>query len=154
MSFSASAQWGNVCLDTNRINPFYQGGPDFSPVCGCDGKTYRNENISYNQAGNNYINQSGVCPNDFFYFDMYPTVMQDRISFFMQFSPFEATNATMQIFNNFGNEVFTKLLNNVSADYPYQETFTFDSFEPGVYIVVIQAKGVFKVKKFLKHNFL
>lgn len=148
----ASAQFGNICVDSNRINPFYQCSSIFYPVCGCDGNTYQNECVSYQVAGNNYTTQSGVCPNDFFFFAAWPNVVFDRFEFYMQFAPFEAAQANMQLFDIFGNQVYFKLLNNVSADFAYTETIYLNDIETGVYVLVVQARNVSKAIKIIKHS--
>lgn len=148
----AKAQFGNICVDSNRINPFYQCSGIFNPVCGCDGITYHNECVSYQVAGNNYTQQSGVCPNDFFYFTAWPNVVFDRFDFYMQFAPFEASQANMQIFDIFGNQVYYKLLNNVGSDFPYTETIYLNDLETGVYILIVQSRNVGKAIKIIKHS--
>lgn len=148
----SQAQFGTTCVDSNRVNPFFQCGGAFNPVCGCDGKTYQNECVSYNVAGNNHVQQSGVCPNDYFYFTAWPNVVFDRFDFYMQFSPFEASQATMQIFDIFGNQVYLKLLNNVTSDFPYTESIYLNDLETGVYVLLVQAGNVSKAIKIIKHS--
>src|SRR5690242_9228868 len=60
------------CTDSLvQPNPFAHCGPDYNPVCACDGRTYRNDCMA-EQLGailpGNWIN--GPC--DFFDFDFYP----------------------------------------------------------------------------------
>ena len=152
MSLSLSAQFGNPCIDSNRINPWYQCGPTFSPVCGCDNKTYRNPCISYNAAGVNFTVSNGVCPNDFYFFDFWPSFVQDKIDFYLQFAPNQSSDASIQIIDSYGHTVYSKLLNNPSSDFPYSESIRLTFLKPGVYILVIQSRGIFQRRKFIKHR--
>lgn len=148
----AKAQLQEPCVDSTRINPFYQcNDPSFMPVCGCNAVTYRNSCVAFNVAGVNTIAFAGVCSNSLFYSDIYPTVVYESFRFNMQFAPQETAGATLQIMNAFGLIVYSKLLNNISADFPYSETVSAAGFETGIYFCVVQARGVFQVHKFVKH---
>ena len=153
MAQATNAQIGVQCIDSNRINPWYQCGPTFSPVCGCDNITYRNECLSYNAAGNNQIQSTGVCQNDFYFFDFWPSLVLDRVDIFMQFAPAQSSSATLQIIDTYGNQVYLQLLNNVSSDFPYIESLNLSYLQSGVYIFIIQSKGVYKRQKFVKHDY-
>ncbi|MBT8326118.1 MAG: T9SS type A sorting domain-containing protein [Bacteroidia bacterium] len=109
--------------------------------------------MSYNAAGNNQIQYSGVCQNDFYFFDFWPSLVFDRVDIFMQFALTQSTGASLQIIDSYGNQAFLKLLNNVSSDFPYIESLDLSALESGVYIFIIQANGVYKRRKFVKHNY-
>jgi hypothetical protein len=107
-----------------------------------------------NVAGVNYpaAGQSGVCQNDFFFYDFYPNPVRNTLNFSMQFASRQTAPATLQIFNVFGTAVLFQLLNNL-ADFPTPpNSISVTGLESGVYVMLIQSKGVSRVSKFIKHT--
>lgn len=148
---AAQAQLSPLCVDTTRINSFYSCAPlFFDPVCGCNAKTYTNECEAYYQAGVNTIEYSGVCQSELFYFDFWPNRVVVDFEFHLLVAQFKEVDATIQIFNSFGNRVYYKLLNNLTADYPYQETVVVSELQNGVYFIMVNTNGVYKINKFVK----
>ena len=62
----------------------------------------------------------------------------------------EDIDLTMQIIDVFGSRVYTKLINNLNSDIPYQESIELSGLDKGVYFLMLNAKGVYKVTKFVK----
>ncbi len=155
LPFLAKAQF-NDCIDSNRINPYYQcNDPSFDPVCGCNNVTYRNGCEMTNVGGVNYSSpdQNGVCRSDFFFFYYYPNPVFDRINLSMQFASQEISPATMLIYDVYGNVVYSMLLNNIQ-DFPtFPQTIYLNNLESGVYIMGIQSRDVSKMSKFIKHTY-
>ena len=149
----AVAQFNQPCVDPGRVDPFYQcNDPSFIPVCGCDQVTYRNECVAFRNGGVNQINYTGVCQNDLFFAFISPNPVRNNLTLAMQLTSQLTGNGTLQIVNNFGNVVFTELLNSLSS-IPFQRTYDVSYLEPGLYLMVIQVQGVYTVKKFIKHNY-
>jgi len=109
----------------------------------------------YNIGGVNFTkpNENGVCQNDFFYYFFSPNPVYDRIDFSMQFAYQQTTVATLQVYNSQGNLVLSQLLSNITSSSSFPQTIYFNGLETGLYILVVQANGVFKRTKFLKHTF-
>ena len=152
---AAHAQFVTPCVDSNRINPFYQcNDPAFDPICGCNNVTYRNGCEMTNVAGVNSPapGQTGVCPNDLFFYDFYPNPVRNTLNFNMQFTSLQTAPATLQIYNVYGNIVYSQLLNNL-ADIPTPpKSISLTGLESGGYVLLIQSKGVSKISKFIKHT--
>ncbi len=72
------------------------------------------------------------------------------MQFFLAIADMQELDATMQIFNAFGNRVYFKLLNNLSSDYVYEESIEFSGFQRGFYFIVVNANGLYKIRKFVK----
>jgi len=143
----AQAQWGQVCVDSGRIQPYFGClRPEFTVVCGCNNVTYRNDCVAFNQYGVNTW-RDGVCPNDLFFFDFWPNIVRDQMTFYLKTSV--KTSATIEVADAFGKLMFYRILPAVPEPYFYQ-TFNFLEYRPGIYFVSVRAGSKMETKKFIK----
>jgi hypothetical protein len=107
-----------------------------------------------NVAGinNTSATYNGVCQNDLYFCFISPTLVRNTLDLKLQLADQQVGNGTLQIYNNQGNVVYYELLNSLTS-LPFQKTYDFTQFESGVYILVVQIKGVYRIKKFLKHSY-
>ena len=151
---SAMGQFTETCVDTNRIDPFYQCnfGPAFDPVCACNAKTYANECVALNRAAAQFVVHGGVCQNELYFVEIWPNPVGRSMQFYMQYADRQEQAASMTIFDAFGNQVYFRLFSRIPSDIPYQESLDMSGLRTGVYVVLIQGGGKYTVKKFLKHS--
>lgn len=141
------AQFGQVCVDSNRIQPYYGcSRPEFNPVCGCNLVTYRNDCVSFNNYGVNTVS-SGVCVNDLFFFDFWPNIVNERLDFYLQAS--QKTSATLEIVDAFGKLQFYRNFSAIPDPY-FNQTFYLSYLKPGVYYISVRSSKNRMVKKFVK----
>lgn len=137
------SQWQPPCEEPSRINEFFQCyEPRYSPVCGCDQKTYRNQCVAYNVAGINWNLNDGVCKSDVFGFDFYPNPSTEIINFSLQF--FDQGNMTLQIFDNYGKLMY--LINRAQVS-RYDDVIYVGNFRPGLYVITVVSGNIYKAKK-------
>jgi hypothetical protein len=140
-----SAQINQPCVDPGRVDPYYQcNDPSFLPVCGCDLITYRNECVAFRNGGVNQINYTGVCQNEYIFATVYPTLVTDFITLYVQFS--EKGSALIQIRNSFGKTMFSQNFLSISSR---QFSINRGGYDPGVYYLFVVSGNVSKVVKFV-----
>ena len=136
-----------LCINSFSISPTYVcPDPTFDPVCGCDGKTYRNYCEAHFKHGVQRYT-SGSCSG--FEFDIRPNITSD----YLYFTLVETNNPTFikcVIIDSFGKLMELK---NITVISPYYETLDVSNLLQGVYFIfVYDSKNNYRYKKFVKFN--
>lgn len=142
--FSANAQL--VCQDEMMINPYYNCGTDFAPVCACDGETYRNQCAALYHGGiqgNQWV--SGPC-QEFFYF-LYPTLCLDGI-LSVSLQSKNRGRLTMYVISTFGK---IELQQQFDVGTNTTTSFSLDvtAFPAGIYFMLIQRNNQYQLERFV-----
>ena len=137
---SSSAQ----CFDTlNFVDPAPACFLEFRPLCGCDGNTYRNE--CYAEAATLLRWVDGPCEQVAFEFRPNPVIDFLNTTIVTKFE----ANVNIYIFDKNGTIKYAQRLNAVTW---YYLTIPMNTFDPGVYVMLVESNGVTKVSKFVKWN--
>ncbi|MEO0310795.1 MAG: hypothetical protein RIQ89_452 [Bacteroidota bacterium] len=153
LSFKASNGQFGACVDSTRIDAFFNCGQDlFDPVCACNGKTYRSPCDAYNRYG---INQGswvqGTCENYFFDFNPNPVGIAVP-KLYLYVNPISLpANVTVFIFDPFSGEKYRNTYFITDNVPPYIiDSMPVEDFKKGLYILFISVNGEEKTKKFVK----
>ena len=139
-------QINQPCVDQNLADPFYQcNDPTFSPVCGCDNNTYRNECAAFRNGGVTKINYNGVCIEDLLFFAIYSNTVTAELNLYLQFT--KASSTTIQIRDTYGKLMLSNNYPNIDNR---QFTWFVSDYTPGMYYVYVFTGGVFSIQKFMK----
>ncbi len=165
-SFNSTAQ-SSYCVDSSFINPYFSCIDCYKPVCGCDGKNYRNECDAVNHGGLHTSNFTpGVCDN--FNFDFVPNPVNSQspspCSSFLNIFVNQyglPTSSQVYLFDIFNRLKYSRFLYITTNDLfgsgrgtPVEELNAdyFGSLENGVYILVVGVNGEQKSKKIIIAN--
>jgi hypothetical protein len=130
------------CLDTlsfpNLQPPCF---PDFLPVCGCDGVTYRN--ACYAEFATVQQWQEGPCEN--ILIDIYPNPAVNWLNTTIV-TKFES-NVNLYIFDRNGNIYYYDYLTTVTNS---TLIIPVNGFDYGLYVVMAESNGDVQLSKFIK----
>ncbi len=132
----------NVCKDSTLVsnNPCY--GTLYAPVCGCDGKTYRNECLAYAKGLLNF--NQGPC--EFMDFDFYPNPVATAGELKVKIVCKGVTDINVWIFDTFFRQMYYQVSRQFSEIELYPDVRGFGN---GLFFMVVEANGVIKVKRLL-----
>ena len=153
------------CVDTSGS---YGGncaeciGLDFAPVCGCDGKNYRNECYAFKCA--RLLTDSGtICDNvEFEFRPALLTAAANTVGKICVYVKYHGS-VVIQIYNVYGRKMYEKILiayynnvflpGNLTRGYvpQYLEIPETANLQRGVYVIAVTVDGQSKVKKILKY---
>jgi hypothetical protein len=132
----------NTCKDSTMVtyNPCY--GTLYSPVCGCDGVTYRNECLAYAQGLLNFT--QGPC--EFMDFDFLPNPVNTAGQLQLKIICKEVTDINVWIFDMY----FKQMYYQVSRQFKDIELYPdIRGVGNGMFFIVVEAAGTVKVKRLL-----
>ncbi|MCX6292134.1 MAG: Kazal-type serine protease inhibitor family protein [Bacteroidetes bacterium] len=164
--FGKGQQTYITCKDSTRADPYHQCYDCYQPVCGCDGKTYRNQCAAQYWGGLVGVtpNNPGICDN--FDFDFSPNPVSafsktgcDNLLYVYVKQSLLPTSISIYLFDVFDRIQFSRYL------YLYDNSSTgqgtavtdlnvdfFAGLQKGVYLLVVSLNGEYKAKKILKVN--
>ncbi|CAN5543966.1 hypothetical protein BH11BAC2_BH11BAC2_08780 [soil metagenome] len=135
------------CIDPLVFpQPTYSCPPDYYPVCGCNGVTYRNPCEATYRAGLQYYAE-GSCTS--FDFDFLPTYTNYYLN--LKIYKRERGYVLINIWDVYG---INKLIDQVNIPQglpPYEYALNVSQLETGIYLLEIYSGGDNLVKKFYKY---
>jgi hypothetical protein len=134
-------------------NPYAHCGPDYNPICACDGKTYRNQ-CAAEQWGailpGNWVN--GPCESFDFDFLHNPVVSFDpELRVYVK----NPSAVQVQIYSAFGRVVLERNYyfnssSSTSLPLPALPNIDFKDIQKGIYILVVSSSGEKKTRKIIR----
>ena len=128
------------CIDSSMVQPGAYCDPQWIPVCGCDGITYRNDCFSRINGLTSW--NYGICDAVDFDFNPNPPTDYINVNAIIKLPGF----MQVQLIDRFGRIFYSTSYNN-----PGQMSFQIDvnGFPVGLYYLTIWCNDGFKVRKVL-----
>jgi hypothetical protein len=144
ISNQAEAQFtGNICQDTllQTNDPCF--GTTYYPVCGCEGTTYRNECAARAEG----VLQWNQGPCEIFDYDFVPNPMVDQG--FIRIFTREQIDIQIWIFDTYFGQRYYFRFPSVFPLVQLESSIDVRGFGNGLYFMVMEGGGQFKVKRLL-----
>jgi hypothetical protein len=141
---TAKAQFtGNLCQDTllQTNDPCF--GTTYDPICGCNNTTYRNECAARAEG----LLQWNQGPCELFDYDFVPNPMVDNG--FIRIFTKEQTDIQIWIFDTFFSQRYYYRFPSVYPLVQLEKSLDVRGFGNGLYFMVMEGGGQFKVKRLL-----
>ncbi len=120
---------------------------DYTPTCGCDGTTYRNQCF----ARSNGLLQWLDGPCELVDFDFYPNPVAYDL-FLTLVTKFDETPVNLYIYDLDGNLYYFDNYQTNAGITRQELILDVSLYERGIYIVMAQVGDYFTIKKFVKHT--
>ena len=131
------------CVDTlNFPDPFPPCNTDFTPVCGCDGVTYRN--ACYAEFGARLFQwQEGPCNP--VAINIYPNPATNWL--FVDIATQFESDVQIVVFDRSGNIAYSNNLSSVSRGFI---NIPLNGFGRGLYMIMAESNGYVELLKFIR----
>ena len=153
-SINSKAQCYGCCVDSTYINTNSNCGYDYTPECGCDGKTYRNDCYRHDRAGVQTFNPGPCDPVDFMLAPV-PVATTDPNGLILQIAVKTSIDVQYIIMDVYGVQLAYVNLGYVDQNLsPYPSIqIPIQNMKTGVYIIIVKTGlGYFKIKRFVVAN--
>lgn len=133
------------CKDTVNIQPGAFCPPLYSPVCGCDGKTYMNDCVAHTQNGVLQYN-SGPCGGIDFIITPSPVIDVLYLKAMIN----KDSYIRLQVIDRFGRVYYSNIIQGVLGGYLFETSIEIPEVPTEYCYLYAETEEGYKVKPFVK----
>jgi hypothetical protein len=133
----------SVCIDSTMISNNTCYGTLYQPVCGCDGKTYRNECNAYAKGLFNF--SQGPCESFDFDLNPNPAILDLVINIVTR----DVYDVNVWVFDMFYRQKYYQFFPSIYPQTPFPINIDVRGFGNGMYLMVLRCNNEFKLKRLL-----